>query len=244
MTDDDSRFLRALTATQSVLVEAPDTATVLEELSALAAQALGDDVSCSITSRYDRHPVTVASSDDLAAEVDEVQYGQGGGPCLHALDTGEMVDVPDVPSDRRWPEYGRRAAEAGVGSSLSMPIAIDGQVGAALNSYSRTPGHFVPARRERAERFAEQAGDTVTLAVRAERQGDLVEHLERAMTSRRVIDQALGILMAQQRCGADEAFALLRNHSQNNNVKLRDLAEQIVSRTGGQPASQDPGFRR
>jgi hypothetical protein len=43
-----------------------------------------------------------------------------------------------------------------------------------------------------------------------------------------VIEQAKGIIMAQQRCGPDEAFTLLRRVSQRTNIKLHVLAAQIV----------------
>ena len=43
-----------------------------------------------------------------------------------------------------------------------------------------------------------------------------------------MIEQAKGIIMAQQRCGSDEAFDLLRRASQRTNIKLHSLAAQIV----------------
>jgi hypothetical protein len=43
-----------------------------------------------------------------------------------------------------------------------------------------------------------------------------------------VIEQAKGMIMAQQRCGPDEAFDLLRRASQQVNIKLHVLAAQIV----------------
>jgi len=45
-----------------------------------------------------------------------------------------------------------------------------------------------------------------------------------------VIEQAKGILMAESRCTAEQAFAMLRAASQRSNVKVRDIAEQIVAR--------------
>jgi AmiR/NasT family two-component response regulator len=53
-----------------------------------------------------------------------------------------------------------------------------------------------------------------------------------------VIDQAIGIVMAESRCDADQAFATLSRASNNRNMKLRDLATEIVMRVGGQPPSQ------
>jgi AmiR/NasT family two-component response regulator len=49
-----------------------------------------------------------------------------------------------------------------------------------------------------------------------------------AMQSRAVIEQAKGILIARDRCTADEAFDMLKRTSQARNAKLRDLAQAIV----------------
>lgn len=61
--------------------------------------------------------------------------------------------------------------------------------------------------------------------------------LEQALTSRSVIDMAKGIVMADKRCGPDEAFQHLVDLSSRNHVKLRDLAALIVARASG---SQPP----
>jgi len=45
-----------------------------------------------------------------------------------------------------------------------------------------------------------------------------------------VIEQAKGIIMAQSRCGAVEAFEMLRQASQRSNIPLRDLAARIVAK--------------
>ena len=50
-----------------------------------------------------------------------------------------------------------------------------------------------------------------------------------------MIDQAIGVIMAQERCTQTRAFDLLRSASQNRNVKLRDLAAAIVTSVSGEP---------
>ena len=62
-----------------------------------------------------------------------------------------------------------------------------------------------------------------------------VQDMHSAMATRAVIDQALGILMAQQHCTPEVAFAILRRASQNRNVKLRDIAAAIVTSVSGEP---------
>jgi AmiR/NasT family two-component response regulator len=57
-----------------------------------------------------------------------------------------------------------------------------------------------------------------------------------------VIDQALGVVMGQNRCTADEAFDILRTISQNCNVKLRDVAAEIITEVSGQPPGTEARF--
>ena len=56
----------------------------------------------------------------------------------------------------------------------------------------------------------------------------LSENLEQAMQSRAAIEQAKGIIMSSMRCTADEAINVLIRQSQDQNIKLRDLAAEIV----------------
>ena len=67
---------------------------------------------------------------------------------------------------------------------------------------------------------------------------DLAAQLEQALQSRTVIDQAIGIIMAESRCDADQAFATLTRASNNRNIKLRDLASEIVMRVSRRPPSR------
>ncbi len=58
------------------------------------------------------------------------------------------------------------------------------------------------------------------------------------LTSRAVIDWAIGIVMAQQHCDAEAAFGILRRASQNRNVRLRELAAEIVTAVSGKTPSR------
>src|SRR5699024_8994666 len=178
-----------------------------------------------ITIRRDGQHFTVVSSDEWAVKVDESQYSSGQGPCLHALESGEVVDIPDVAAETRWPAYRMHANSAGLQSSLSMPLVASGAVVGVLNLYNFHAKHaFNAQEHRRVEEFALQASTVLALALRLARRTEINKQLETALSSRTIIDQALGILMGQQRCTADEAFALLRKHSQHNNRKLREIA--------------------
>jgi GAF domain-containing protein len=227
---------------QALLLSTGDIEEFLQEMALLAAQRIAAGVSCGITLRRDGQPITVASSDALAAQVDEVQYGIEKGPCLHSMRTGEVVSVPDTAGEPQWAGFEVRAAAHGVGSSLSIPLTAEGLHVGAMNLYAPAANTFGTAERQRAKGFAATATGALALAVRQARQADLTDQLRAALTSRAVIDQALGVIMAQERCSPAQAFGILRAASQNRNVKLREIAASIVTAISGEPP-QPPPFR-
>jgi GAF domain-containing protein len=223
----------ALGELAGLMLATPRMSDLLDDLARLAAGVLTPPASCGITLSQDHAALTVASSDALAAQLDEVQYGQGEGPCLETLRTGHTVTVVDTATEHRWGPYPAHALGYGVRSSLSLPLTVNGDTRGALNLYATTTQAFGPEQRERAQIFAVQASTALTLAHRQAQQIQLTDQLREALATRAVIDQALGILMARQNCGPDTAFAILRTTSQNQNRKLRDVAAEIVEATGG-----------
>jgi GAF domain-containing protein len=213
----------------------------LAELAGLAILAVGEGLSCGITLQPNGRPLTVASTDALAAQVDEVQYGLDQGPCLHAMRTGTLVSIEDLASDRRWADYAATALLHGIRSSLSLPLSSGSDTVGAFNLYSLVAGSFGQAATRRAERFAQNASGALSIAIRLADHVALTDQLRASLASRSVIDQAIGVLMGQRRITAAEAFAILRTTSQNRNIKLRAFAAQIVEGAGAQPP-QPPRF--
>jgi GAF domain-containing protein len=223
------------TALQELILSTAGMTEFLDELVQLAAAGHG---SCAITVRLDDKSRTVASSDALAARADEIQYAQDEGPCLESMRTGTVVDAPDLAIDDRWGNYRSYALAQGVQSVLSTPLGVDGQHFGALNLYSTEAGGFDDEARAEAGRWAQQASGAVGVALRLAERTRHGQQLAEALSSRSVIDQAIGILMAQQRCSSGVAFEILRTASQGRNVKLRTIAADIVRAVGG-PAGDD-----
>src|SRR3984885_14371036 len=119
-------------------------------------------LSCGMTMRSNGRPVTVACSDPLAAQVDEVQYALDDGPCLHAMRDGHVVRIEDTTEKACWPEFEAQAASHGIRSCLALPLNADGKPGGALNLYSRQASAFGTAEARRAENFAENASGALS----------------------------------------------------------------------------------
>lgn len=225
-----------LAGLQDALLHTESVEQFLHQLAELSTRVVADGLCCGMTLRQNgRPPATAACTDPLASQADDVQYRTGDGPCLHAIRNGEQVRIDDMTSHRRWPRFSRQAVSLGIRSSLSLPLIADGVPVGALNLYARRPHAFGPAETKRAEEFAGHASGALALALRMANCADLNDQLRSSIVSRAVIDQALGVIMATERCAQDEAFALLRTVSQNTNVKLRELATTIVTSVSGKP---------
>ncbi|MFI7494748.1 GAF and ANTAR domain-containing protein [Kocuria sp. M4R2S49] len=223
-----------------LLLESEDITSFLHALTTTIAQALsthGDEVWCAVTLLRPKRSSTVASSSPEAEALDEIQYHYGDGPCLTASREHRLVHVPDTRADPRWPEYGRAAAANGVLSALGVPLELAGEAAAALDLYADRPHKFDPATIEVVQREVASASTALLLALRMEKHRDAEADLKAAMASRTTIDLAVGIVMGQNRCTQEQAFDILRAASSNRNVKLRDLAAELVTTVGQGPAT-------
>lgn len=241
----DVPIISVLGSLQALLLNTPDVEGFLFRVSRLACAVVQPPASCGITVHYGQRPFTIASSDERASQIDQQQYEADEGPCLTALRTGTVVEIADQRADTRWPRYAAAAAEQGVRWVLSLPLQLDEQTLGALNLYGYSePSALTPQQRHNLELFAARASTALALVVRYSRQRELADELEQALAARSVIDQAIGVLMAQQRCGADVAFDLLRRHSQNSRRKLRDVAGELIARYTGRKPTDPPPFER
>ncbi|MGC4868519.1 GAF and ANTAR domain-containing protein [Micromonospora sp. DT53] len=206
---------------------------VLQRVAELAKQVLTVPVEVSVTLVRGGTGQTAAFTDELALDLDERQYAQGSGPCLAAAAGGEILAVPDLSAEDRWPEWAERGRKGGVGSSVSIGMPIQEAVVGALNVYARTPHAFDDDTVALLETFAAYAAVALANAQLYESTANLARQMQDAMASRAVIEQAKGIIMAERRCTATEAFNVLAKVSQDSNRKLRDVAQTLVDRAAG-----------
>ncbi|SNS81074.1 GAF domain-containing protein [Geodermatophilus pulveris] len=194
----------------------------------LTARQVPHAEACGLTLTRATSGVTVASTGPLADRADQRQYRLDVGPSLESMRTGTVVRVEDMATEGRWDPYPAQAVELGVRSSLSLPLDVEGRSAGALNLYATEPGVFTAQDESVAAGWAEQATGALTVALRIADSDDRADRLTGGLDTRATIGQAVGLLMAQERCTAAAAFDLLRIASQRRNVELRDIAAGIV----------------
>lgn len=172
---------------------------------------------------------TRAQTDPLVLDLDHLQYELNEGPCMTAMRQAQVVAVPNIRHEQRWPRYVPRAVDFGLRSQLAVQLYLDehGTVG-GLNLYSTSHDEIDPDAPAIADLFATHAA--LALEHANERSG-----LQTALGSRKVIGQAMGIIM--ERFGIDEeaAFRYLRWASSTRNIKLRAVAEELVAKANTPP---------
>jgi hypothetical protein len=235
---------------QNLILDSADFEEFLNELARISAHQVagtGDDALCGITLLRDRKAATIGWSSDSAREVDEIQYSLSQGPCLTAAREEREVYVPDLFEEGRWgPDYATAVAAHGLRSVLSVPFHLQGEAQAALNLYSDVPHKFDGDAAARARGYTREISQALRLAVRFSLHTDSATNLRATLESRTVIDTAVGIVMAQNRCNQETAVRILTDASSNGNVKLRDIAASLVRSVGGSAARthfEEPGHK-
>lgn len=229
----------ALEALRDAFTGEESLETALQRLAETAATAIPDADAVTVSVVASERPRTVAATDDRLIDVDEKQYGANRGPCFESAHSLRPVRAVVGEHPDAWPEFESSAADHGIRAYLSVPVVLPSKDTAeeehvgTLNLYSYTATAFDPFDEGLMRLFTAAASATITSAHRWQRSRDRMNHLEQALASRGVIDQAKGVLMAVHSCTADEAFKMLVDRSQHENVKLRDIARNLLDSVSG-----------
>ena len=228
MNDDPDLLDTSIRILSRLLLTEETLEATLGRVAGLACRTLAACDMASVTMINDGRPSTPVQTDPEAGDLDAAQYRSGRGPCLEAYSVRRVVRGTLSESPDRWPEFTAAATQSGVRAVLAVPLVASDRPLGALNLYSRTADGYDEADEETAVLFSEQAAVACANAEVYWRTYSLTEHLREALESRDVIGQAKGILMARRGCTPDAAFEALRKVSQHRNIKLRDIAEQVV----------------
>jgi GAF domain-containing protein len=184
--------------------------------------------------------VMASSSETMRIlELFEIQAQEG--PCLDCYRTGLPVLNQDLATaNDRWPRFAPEAVNAGFHTVHALPMRLRGTVIGALNLFHVHAGDMRQADLDAAQAMA----DVATIAIlqhRAAHEAQLLnEQLNQALNSRIVIEQAKGVLAERLDIDVETAFATLRNHARNHNLRLVDLARNVIEGTLGADTLDPP----
>jgi transcriptional regulator with GAF, ATPase, and Fis domain len=208
-----------------------DLRTTLDRIVRMAAENLDACEFAGLSIVNGRKISSPAATDPVPTILDAIQQEVDEGPCLDAIRQHEVFRTGDLAAETRWPRFAARAnAETGIRSVLALRLFVEEDTLGALNLYSSVNDAFDDTDVALGSVFAAHAGIALSSAQR--------EHdLERKAQTRDVIGRAKGILTAQSHVSDEQAFDLLRRASQRLNIKLVDVAEQIVA--GSEPGQPE-----
>ncbi len=164
---------------------------------------------------------TIGSTHVDVDRVDHLQYELREGPCVRAAERLEQITSADVATDDRWPRWGPMAAERGMSSVISVDLHARRRRLGALNLYGGAIGRFRAEDIEAARHFAPLASLVLSAAITE-------DNLRTAVDARTVTGQATGMLMERFEMSADQAVAVLRRYSQQTNIRLREVAQDLI----------------
>jgi GAF domain-containing protein len=223
--DDLAASLSALSQLSAARLTLED---LLIEVATFAVQAIPGADGAGLTLIEAGRSDTIVKSAPFVREIDDIQYRLGEGPCISAATEGEPMRSGSLGGDPRWPRFGPQAGRLGVHSVLSLPLISADAVVGAMNVYAHGKDAFDERSEQLGRLFAVPAAIAVQNAQILAQTQRLAAQFQAAMTSRSVIDQAIGILMSRSGVTPDEAVARLRRLSQQEHTKLTEVAAGIV----------------
>jgi GAF domain-containing protein len=162
-----------------------------------------------------------AVTDPALVDIYLDQVNAGHGPLAAALTGQQTVLIPDTTTDQRWPTWAERVRGLGVASVLDVPMSVSHRTVGVLGLYSSRTNAFDADDEAVAQILARHAA--VALATARNE-----EALTKAVDARKLVGQAMGILMERYGLDDDQAFAVLRRYSQDTNTKLHQIAQQLI----------------
>lgn len=209
-----------------VLYERADYGHVYETLVRLAVELIPACDHAGISTMRQGEPMrTVASSDEVAARMDQLENEAGEGPCLDAMLAGGYQHDPDIAHHSSWPKLGALTLErTPVRGMIGYRLFVDGRTAGALNLFSDTPDLLTAEDADLGAMVAAFASVALVSAAHDQRAQNLRDGLE----SNREIGKAVGLLMAAHDVDDDQAFEMLRHLSSTMNLKLAVVAREVV----------------
>jgi transcriptional regulator with GAF, ATPase, and Fis domain len=238
----EAMLARAFVRLADTLVSDFDIVDFLHRLSADSVEILAAEAAGVMLSDGRGSLRLIASSEERMRLLELFELQGAEGPCLDAYASGRPVQASAAESHLRWPVFGPQAAEVGFQRMCAVPLRVRADIIGALNLFRGSDEPFTDTEMEIAQAMAEVAAIALLQERALREQGLLTGQLEAALNSRVVIEQAKGMLSEYLTVTVDDAFELLRAYARTHNLRLSDVAGDVVDRKiPSQALTRQPG---
>ena len=208
----------------------PDLASTRRRIAELAVEKLGVRAAALWRVSRDDLRLDLCTDEQLNGVLSRIAVGTDSLARACYAGNANLV-VRDYASETRWPAYARQlVGRTEIRSAAGFCLGLGGSPIGALVLYESQAGALTDQRLARAAIFAAHA----SVALDDANQADRAANLERALGSNRRIGMAIGVLISLHKMTEEQAFDRLRVASQNNHVKLHEVAEDVIL-TGAVP---------
>jgi GAF domain-containing protein len=206
-----------------------DLPAMLQQLVDTAKTVLAADGVGLLLVDADGQPGSLVTTDAVAELLEQVQQDFGEGPGVAAYTQGEPVAVTDLGADPRWIRLAAVVDQVSVRAVASVPVRLGGVVVGALDAFAVTTRAWTPEELGGLEAFAELAAAMMAGGVRLDHSQAEVGQLRHALTSRILIEQAKGVLIAREGLDPEAAFQRLRRQARSTARPLVEVAAEVIS---------------
>ena len=202
--------------------------TSLQLVGALALETVPRASGVGVSIIDERGRRSAGSTDRVVERADALQYELDEGPCLAATAARQVVRVPDLATDDRWPRWAAAAAGLGLAAAISVPLSAGEHTLGALKVYATTPGELDGHTEQVVTMFAAQAAVLVANVQSLDRARRTSDDLRQALAGRDLISTAKGVLMARHGIGEEAALGMLLARTGDGGGTMRQAARVVV----------------
>jgi GAF domain-containing protein len=174
----------------------------------------------------EQHLRSVAASDD---RLEEIQIQHAEGPCIAAFEDKELVGVEDLEQDQRWPRFSEAAVSRKVRAVLASPLPYNQDAVGVLAVVSEQSRPWSPEGELALLAFTDLAALLIASMMQSQEKSELALQLQGALDSRRIIEQAKGVLMGRHGIPARVAFEQLRAQARAERRKVAAICAEVVA---------------
>jgi GAF domain-containing protein len=226
----EALVIRVFVELADTLVDDYDVIDLLDRLAGSSVELLAADAAGILLGDAESNLRVVATTNERVEWMELLQLQAEEGPCVDCYRSGVPVSVTDLADAAlRWPQFIAALTQRGAyGSVHALPLRLRGQAIGTLNLFHHQPGPLPEADLALGQALADVATIGI-LSERAIRRGEVVnEQLQVALNSRIIIEQAKGVLAQRGELGMDAAFDRLRRYARHHNLRLSEVASQVV----------------